>query len=131
MFKILERFERGGDDVEQQLGDTDGEVSGTAGNGIGAGKLEDLYRGLIGEGGDAEDENDDEEDDEAREELAQRLEGVDLGKFDHTSEPWIQSTPLKDPSRAFPTSCRLARPARPLCSPSRLSPKKVCRALAI
>jgi len=89
MFKILERFERGGDDVEQQLGDTDGQIPEIAGNGIGAGKLDDLYRGLIGEGGNAENEDDDEEDDEAREELAQRLEGIDLGMFNHAAAPYV------------------------------------------
>lgn len=84
MFKILERFERGaGDDRGKGETDDAGEESlEVVGNGIGAGKLEDLYRGLIGEGeGEDENDQDDEEDEEEREELVRRLEGVDLGKY--------------------------------------------------
>jgi hypothetical protein len=90
MFKILERFERGADDdPDRGLDEVGGDQGGgqEGGNGIGANKLEDLYRGLIasetgtdGPEGDEEEDSDNEEDEEAREELVRKLEGVDLGE---------------------------------------------------
>jgi hypothetical protein len=90
MFKILERFERGADgDSDQGLDQVEGEEGRAqeGGNGIGANKLEGLYRGLIasetgtdGQEGDGEEDSDNEEDEEAREELVRKLEGVDLGE---------------------------------------------------
>jgi hypothetical protein len=90
MFKILERFERGVDgDSDQGLDRVEGEEGRAqeGGNGIGANKLEDLYRGLIasengtdGQDGDEEEDSDNEEDEEGREELVRKLEGVDLGE---------------------------------------------------
>jgi hypothetical protein len=90
MFKILERFERGADDDPDRGLDEVGGDQGRGqegGNGIGANKLEDLYRGLIaaengtdGQEGNEEEDSDNEEDEEAREELIRKLEGVDLGE---------------------------------------------------
>ncbi|KAG7528527.1 hypothetical protein FFLO_06083 [Filobasidium floriforme] len=88
MFTILERFERGADgDSDQGLDEIGGDEGRgqEGGNGIGASKLEDLYRGLIasetgtdGQEGNEEEDSDNEEDEEAREELVRKLEGVDL-----------------------------------------------------
>ena len=105
MLQILERFERGGEASTQsedggQSGMGQGEVKG---NGVGAESLESLYRSLVSESGsrlqggtelgseqrfaeveEQEEEDDDEKDDPeaeaALQDLASRLNGIDLGE---------------------------------------------------
>ena len=105
MLQILERFERGGEASTQsedggQSGMGQGEVKG---NGVGAESLESLYRSLVSEsesglqGGtqsgseqrvaeveeqdeDYDDEENDPEAEAALQDLASRLDGIDLGE---------------------------------------------------
>jgi hypothetical protein len=103
MLQTLERFERGGSSsVEGEDGDQPGIGEGKVkGNGVGAESLESLYRSLVSETGsgieegtqvgreqrlaeveeqeDVDDEEDDSEAEAALQDLASRLDGIDLG----------------------------------------------------
>jgi hypothetical protein len=148
MFKILERFERGADgDSDQGLDQVGGEEGRAqeGGNGIGANRLEDLYRGLIapengpdGQDGNEEEDSDGEEDEEAREELVRKLEGVDLGEYTFrfprldclvlAANDWFAHIPAR---LACIDIRRLAGPAGFIRTPPRKSPEKVCRGFAV
>ena len=102
MLQILDRFERGGSSGQDggQPGTGEEEVKG---NGVGAESLESLYRSLVSETGRGfgqatqvgseerfaeveeqegfDDEEDDPEAEAALQDLASRLDGVDLGEF--------------------------------------------------
>lgn len=147
MFKILERFERGADDDPDRGLDEIGGDEGRGqegGNGIGANKLEDLYRGLIasetgtdGQEADEEEDTDNEEDEEAREELVRKLEGVDLGEHVFaTTSPLKRKRPnanahLRPSAFSLYDFVRLAGSARPVRPSPRESPEKVCRGFAV
>lgn len=148
MFKILKRFERGIDDDPDRGHDEIGGDEGRGqegGNGIGANKLEDLYRGLIasetgtdGQEGDGEEDSDNEEDEEAREELVRKLEGVDLGEYTFrfprldclvlAANVWSAYVPDR---LARVDIRRLAGPAGFIRTPPRKSPEKVCRGFTV